>query len=91
MTSNPLLAPLSELINYRSIKAEHIVPALDHLLAETRKSIDEIVEKTQQPTWDNFIAPLEYDSACLWRAWSVAGHLNAVVNTAELRDAYNIM
>ena len=32
---------------------------------------------------------LDTASERLWRAWSVAGHLNAVVNTPELREAYN--
>ena len=91
MNSNPLLAPLSELIDYSAIKPEHLAPALNSLLDETRLAINEIVEKVKEPTWDSFIEPLEYDSARLWRAWSVAGHLNSVVNTPELRDAYNAM
>ena len=35
------------------------------------------------------VEPLDTASERLWRAWSVAGHLNAVVNTPELREAYN--
>ena len=91
MNSNPLLAPLSELIDYSAIKPEHLAPALNSLLDDTRLAISEIIEKVKEPTWDSFIEPLEYDSARLWRAWSVAGHLNSVVNTPELRDAYNAM
>ncbi len=91
MNSNPLLAPLSELIDYSAIKPDHLAPALNSLLDDTRQAINEIVEKVKEPTWDSFIEPLEYDSARLWRAWSVAGHLNSVVNTPELRDAYNEM
>ena len=25
----------------------------------------------------------------LWRAWTIVGHLNSVINSPELRDAYN--
>lgn len=39
--------------------------------------------------WDTCARPLE-DLACrLNRVWSPVGHLNAVVNTPELREAYN--
>jgi Zn-dependent oligopeptidase len=41
------------------------------------------------PTWDNFIEPLDDANERLARAWSLVGHLNAVVNTPALRDAYN--
>ncbi|HSR02115.1 MAG TPA: M3 family metallopeptidase, partial [Methylophilaceae bacterium] len=41
------------------------------------------------PTWNNFARPLEDHSEKLHRAWSQIGHLNAVVNSPELREAYN--
>jgi oligopeptidase A len=42
-------------------------------------------------SWDAIVTPLDDASEPLWRAWSVVGHLNSVVNTPELRDAYNAM
>lgn len=90
-TGNPLLAPISDLIDYASIKPEHIAPAIELLLAQTRQGIEALVSDSTQPGWDNFIEPMEALSSRLWRAWSVAGHLNAVINTATLREAYNGM
>ncbi|AFK62498.1 oligopeptidase A [Advenella kashmirensis WT001] len=90
-TGNPLLAPISDLIDYAAIKPEHIAPAIELLLAETRQGIEALVSTNTQPGWDNFIEPMEALSSRLWRAWSVAGHLNAVINTATLREAYNSM
>ena len=88
---NPLLAPISDLIDYASIKPEHIAPAIEQLLAQTRQGIEALISDNAQPDWDNFIEPMEALSSRLWRAWSVAGHLNAVINTTALREAYNGM
>lgn len=90
-SGNPLLAPISDLIDYGSIRPEHIAPAIELLLTETRQGIEALVSNTIEPDWDNFIEPMESLSSRLWRAWSVAGHLNSVINTAALRDAYNAM
>ena len=41
------------------------------------------------PDWDNFVAPLEDATEKLNRAWGQVGHLNAVMNSPELREVYN--
>jgi oligopeptidase A len=40
-------------------------------------------------TWDNFVEPLEEVTEKLGRAWGIVAHLNGVVDTPELRAAYN--
>src|SRR5690606_15558579 len=40
-------------------------------------------------TWDGFVSPLEDATERRWRAWGQVQHLQAVVNTPELREAYN--
>ncbi|PLC54375.1 oligopeptidase A [Pollutimonas nitritireducens] len=89
MTENPLLAPISSLIDYAHVKPAHIEPAVSALIAETRQAVDRAADPELDATWDSIVEPLEDASEKLWRAWSVAGHLNAVVNTPELRAAYN--
>jgi len=90
MTSNnPLLAPVSSLVDYASIKPEHIVPAIDELLGIARQAVEAAAAPGLPATWEAVVEPLDSTSERLWRAWSVAGHLNAVVNTPELREAYN--
>lgn len=39
-------------------------------------------------TWDNLVAPLEEVGDRLSRVWSPASHLNSVLNSEELRVAY---
>lgn len=90
MTTNPLLVPLSELIDYAAVRPEHIQPAVTELINLTRKAVDQVAKPASTaPTWASLIDPVQEVAEQLWRAWSVAGHLNAVINTPELRAAYN--
>ncbi|RAP65685.1 oligopeptidase A [Achromobacter sp. HZ01] len=89
MTQNPLLAPVSDLVDYAAVKPSHIVPAVEQLLGIARQAVDAAADPQLAPTWEAVVEPLDTASERLWRAWSVAGHLNAVVNTPELREAYN--
>jgi len=89
MQHNPLLAPINALIDYAAISPADIEPAITTLLASARKAVDHAADTSLPETWEAIIEPLEDASERLWRAWSVAGHLNAVVNTPELRAAYN--
>lgn len=86
--TNPLLT-IGEFQDYAAIRPEHIVPAIEHWLGEARAAVDNAADPALPPTWDAIILPLEDATEPLWRAWSAVGHLNAVVNTPELRAAYN--
>ncbi|GAB1578953.1 M3 family metallopeptidase [Bordetella petrii] len=89
MTQNPLLAPVSELIDYAAVQPGHIVPAIQELLEQARQAVEAAADPALRAEWEAVVEPLDTASERLWRAWSVAGHLNAVVNTPELREAYN--
>ncbi len=90
MSHNPLLAPIDAFVDYAAITPEHIEPAITELIAQSRAAVALAADPACNPDWDNFITPLENASEKLWRAWSVASHLNAVVNTPALREAYNL-
>jgi oligopeptidase A len=85
---NPLL-DFSGLPRFADIRIEHITPAVQQLLAENRKVIGGIREDTATPGWGNFVQPMTDANERLYRAWGQISHLNAVVNTPELREAYN--
>lgn len=89
MTTNPLLVPIDSLIDYPAIQPEHIEQAVDQLLALARQAVDTVSNDDSEPTWDNIVEPITDATETLYRAWSVAGHLNSVVNTPELRTVYN--
>jgi oligopeptidase A len=85
---NPLL-DFTGLPRFTEIKPEHVVPAIDQLLAENRALIARLLADGTQPTWDNFVAPMEDANERMSRAWGPVGHLNAVMNSPELREVYN--
>ena len=88
LANNPLLN-FSSLPKFDKIKAEHVEPAIDHLLETGRTCVEKLATSMDTPTWENFAKPLEDMEENLSRAWSQVGHMNAVMNSPELREAYN--
>lgn len=85
---NPLLH-FSGLPQFDQVRPEHITPAITQLLDEARALIDNLCKGAETPGWDNFARPLEDMEERISRAWSQVSHMNSVVNTPELREAYN--
>ncbi|MGS1078648.1 M3 family metallopeptidase [Pseudoxanthomonas beigongshangi] len=83
----PLL-DFSGLPRFDEIRPEQISSAIDQLLAEADAAVKR-AETTAPVTWENFVAPLDDATERLSRAWGQVTHLQAVVNTPELREAYN--
>ena len=86
--SNPLLE-LDGLPPFSKIRPEHVEPAIDALLAEGRALTERLLEAGGPYTWKNLVEPLELFDDRLSRAWSPVSHMNSVVNSDELREAYN--
>jgi oligopeptidase A len=86
--NNPLL-DFSGLPRFAEIKPEHVAPAIDQLLAENRALVARLLADDVPPTWDDFVLPMEDANERLSRAWGPVGHLNAVMNSPELREVYN--
>ncbi len=85
---NPLV-DLSGLPPFSRIRPEHVEPAIDRLIGQCRARIEELTSGPELPTWESFVEPLEESDDALSRAWSPVGHLNSVMNSDELRAAYN--
>jgi oligopeptidase A len=86
--ANPLL-DFSGLPRFDAIRAEHITPGIDALLQRARATIDAVVNDPRPVTWMTLVEPIAEALDALERAWGAVGHLNAVVSTPEIRDAYN--
>src|SRR5258705_7096420 len=87
--SNPLL-DFSTLPRFRDFRAEHVEPAVAELVGQGSRTIERLAALDVTPTWENFVEPLDDANEKLSRAWGQVSHLNAVMNTPELRDAYNL-
>jgi len=85
--SNPLLT-FTDLPPFKSIKPEHVKPAVEKAIEECRSKIEEVLNGNQCPNWANIIAPIEEVDDRLGRIWSPVSHMNSVMNGEALRDAY---
>jgi len=85
---NPLLNR-DTLPSFSKIKHDHITSAVDTIITENKQAINQIELNSADPSWENFVVPLEIIDEKLSRVWSQIGHLNSVVNSEELRKEYN--
>ncbi len=85
--SNPLLT-FTDLPPFASIKPEYVKPAIEEAIAHCRKVTEQVLEGNTHPTWENLVAPIEEVDDRLSRIWSPVSHMNSVVNSEELREAY---
>ena len=86
--ANPLL-DFSDLPHFDAILPEHVTPAIDVLIADCHTVVAQLEAPMHTVNWNNFVEPLEICTEKLGRAWGIVGHLNGVVDTPELRAAYN--
>ena len=88
MTDNALL-DFTDLPRFDLFTPEQVTPAISQLLDEARATVTSLEAPDAPFSWQDFVLPLERVTERLGRAWGVVGHLNAVVDTPELRAAYN--
>jgi oligopeptidase A len=84
---NPLL-DFTGLAQFASVRPEHVVPAVEELVAAGRETIERVAH-SKEPSWESVVEPLDDANERLARAWTEVNHLNAVVNSPALREGYN--
>ncbi|MDO5623919.1 MAG: M3 family metallopeptidase [Pseudomonadota bacterium] len=85
---NPLL-DFSDLPLFDQVRPEHVAPAIDQLLAASEAALEAAVAPDLPADWATLSRTLDVATEKLGRAWGTIGHLNAVMDTPELRAAYN--
>ncbi len=88
--SNPLLSQ-AQLPAFASIRPEHIEPAMTELLSQAEAALELATSDATPTDYDALSATLGVATERLGHAWGAVGHLNAVANSPELREAYNAM
>ena len=86
--TNPLLENYT-LPPFSKIKPEHVEPAVTQAIKQAREAVNELLTNISQPTWDNLVQPMEEIEASIDHVWSPVSHMNSVVNSEELRQAFN--
>ncbi|MGB0861258.1 MAG: oligopeptidase A, partial [Pseudoalteromonas spongiae] len=85
-SNNPLLSDF-QLPPFSKIKPEHVKPAVEALIKECKEAIEKAVSEAE-PTWKTLVEDVEKADNKLSKAWSPVSHMNSVVSTDEMRDAY---
>lgn len=86
--TNPLLE-FHTLPPFSAICAEHVESAIETLIEQNRVALEAQLSKLETVTWDSLIEPIDARNEILNQAWSPVSHLNSVVNSDALREAYN--
>ncbi|GAA6171291.1 oligopeptidase A [Colwellia sp. KU-HH00111] len=89
--TNPLLPKnikSSSLPAFSKIKPEHIKPAVEQAIADCKQTISDVLANNTMFTWENLIQPIDEVDDVLSKLWSPVSHMNSVVSSDELREAY---
>jgi len=84
--NNPLLQDF-DLPPFSAIKPEHVKPAVEQLIRDCKAAIETAVSEPA-PTWENLILSTDVTDDRLGKAWSPVSHMNSVISSDELREAY---
>ncbi len=85
---NPLL-DFERLPAFDRIRADHVGPAMQHLLAQAEAALGRAVGPDVGVDYEALSAVLDVATEQLERAWGQVGHLHAVADTPEIRAAYS--
>jgi oligopeptidase A len=85
--TNPLLVS-HRIPPFKTIQAEHVVPAITSLIDSCRQGMNATLENLTTPTWASLVQVLEQQGDKLEQAWSPVSHINAVLNSEAIRQAY---
>ena len=83
---NPLIGTQG-LPAFEAIRPDHVEPAVRRTLEQLRQRLSRAA-KTETPSFE-CAEELERIQDAVHRCWGPVAHLNAVLSTPELRDAYN--
>jgi len=85
---NPLLAQ-QPLPRFDAIRPEHVSPAIDVLLGEANQALEAAVSEATPADYAALAKALSVPLERLGCAWGAVGHLKSVMDTPELRAAFN--
>ena len=86
--NNPLLE-FDGLPLFDKITPDHVLPAIDQLLAAANQALETVTASDFAASWEGLACVLDVATERLSLAWGAVNHLNSVADTPELRAAYN--
>jgi len=86
--NNPLLS-FDDTPLFDQIHPEHVAPALEQLLTQANQALETVTAPAFEARWEAMASVLDVATEQLSRAWGSVSHLNSVMDTPELRAAFN--
>ncbi|APW46692.1 M3 family metallopeptidase [Rhodoferax antarcticus] len=86
--NNPLLS-FDDTPLFDQIHPEHVAPALEQLLNQANQALETVTAPAFEARWEAMASVLDVATEQLSRAWGSVSHLNSVMDTPELRAAFN--
>ena len=86
--TNPLL-DFSDLPLFDRVQPDDVAPAIDQLLAQAETALTDVTAPNFPADWLAISKVLDTATERLGRAWGMVSHLQSVMDTPELRAAYN--
>lgn len=80
---------INNLPEFSKVDPSSIQKSIEQLIKKNKQLSKSLLDSGSDHTWDNLIHPLSIADNELQKLWSPVSHMNSVVNTPELRDAYN--
>lgn len=75
--------------SFSEFNVQQIEPNLDGVLKANLAEVEQLLAGSKSYTWDNLMRPLELMDDRLNSMWSIVAHLHSVLDSKELRKAYN--
>jgi len=88
MPENPFLDPAFH-IRWTALKPDLVEPSIDAAIGRAEAALAAIEERADAPTFENTFLALDLATDELNCAWNRVSHLEAVMDTPELREAHN--
>ena len=85
--TNPLLLNLP-LPAFSKIKPEHVKPAVEQAIADCKKVIEQVLAEQVLLLGKILVMPIDEVDDILSKLWSPISHMNSVISSDELREAY---
>ena len=79
----------NHLPEFSKVDPSNIQKTIKQLINKNKQLSKSLLSSSSDYNWDNLIHPLSMADDELQKLWSPVSHMNSVVNTPELRDAYN--
>ena len=88
MTHSPVKNSAQVLPQFSKILPKEIKPSIEEAINCCKTVINEVLESHSVFTWQNLVLPIDEVDDALAKLWSPVSHMNSVVSSDELREAY---